>query len=127
MHSYVVKTVVRGDSQDLARKLFKSLQNGCARIGWSWLDNLDLKQIISANWNELDGNQQDAWYCRGFVDRAEIGDLLFYPNVPEFGQFAVAKITGEYQFVPAEESLDGDFRSNSELRVAHSKTNLKIR
>jgi hypothetical protein len=111
MHSYVVKTVIRGDSQDLARKLFESLQTGWARIGWSWLDNLDLSQIISGNWNELDGNQHDAWYCHGFVDRAQNGDLLFYPNVPEFGKFSVAKITGEYQFLSADDSLDGDFRS----------------
>ena len=117
MHSYVVKTIIRGDSQDLARKLFESLQKGSARIGWSWLDNLDLSQIISGNWNEFDGNQQDAWYCHGFIDRAQIGDLLFYPNVPEFGKFSVAKITGEYRFLSADESLDGDFRSarNCEL------------
>jgi hypothetical protein len=41
-------------------------------------------------WKQLDGNQQDAWYCHGFLDRAECGDMLFYPNVPEYGQFCVA-------------------------------------
>jgi hypothetical protein len=121
MHSYVVRTVVRGDSQGLGNKLFKSLQDGWARIGWSWLDNLDLRNIISADFKNLDGNQQDAWYCHGFVDRAQLGDLLFYPNVPDFGQFSIVKITGEYEFLSADNSIDGDLRSARKCELQTEK------
>ena len=112
MISYVIRT---DQPKETAEKLFHCLSHGEARIGWSSLDNLDLSKIVQANaagkWNELDGNQQDAWYCHGFMDKAQIGDLLFYPNVPDYGKFAVAKITGEYRFLAANQAIEDDFRS----------------
>lgn len=109
MAAYVVRTDT--DGQELLTKL----RAGSARMGWSFWDNQDLQAIIDqtngGNWDRLNGDQQDAWYCHGFVDRANIGDLFFYPNVPEYGMFCVVRIVGEYHFLPAQDGIDGDFRS----------------
>jgi hypothetical protein len=117
MASYVVRT----DRPDVADALFSSLRQGRARMGWSYADNLDLARIIQANndgkWEQLDGEEQDAWYCHGFIDRAQIGDRLFYPNVPEFGKFAVVEITGDYRLLPARDAVLGDFRSTRDCKL----------
>jgi hypothetical protein len=118
MSSYVVRT---DQEADIAKQLFQALSEGEARMGWSWTDDQDLLRIIQANnegkWAQLDGNQQDAWYCHGFLDRVQKSDLIFYPNVPDYGSFCVAEITGDYRFLPADKAIDGDFRSVRACRL----------
>jgi Restriction endonuclease len=108
--------VVRGELGPIARGLFEKLRGGSARIGWSSNENQDLTRVVQENksghWDQLDGGQRDAWYCHGFLDRAKEGDLLFYPNVPVYGTFCVARITGDYTHLPHDEGIDGDFRSS---------------
>jgi Restriction endonuclease len=97
------------------------LHANSARIGWSSDDKLDLIHIIQEtnadHWHQLDGDQQGAWYCHGFMDRAAVGDLLFYPNVPSAGAFCVARVTGEYAFLSQKEGIDGDFRSSRPCKL----------
>ncbi len=110
MAAFVVRT---GDG--CGPKLFAKFQGGSARIGWSFGDQLDLAWIVKAvsqgEWRSLNAEQSDAWGCHGFIDRVRIGDLLFYPNVPDYGRFCVVKVTGTYSLLPDHESIDGDFRS----------------
>lgn len=115
MDAYVIRTAA-----EFAESIFLKMQQGSARIGWSYRDDLDLEKIISMPWQKRSGEQGDAWYCHGFVDRAEKGDLLFYPNVPEYGKFAVVKLTGSYQLLPGEEGINGDFRSARSCNILTS-------
>jgi hypothetical protein len=112
MSAFVVRT-----SEEVADAIFRKLSLGSARIGWSYRDNLDLRFVTHETdenrWDNLDGDQQDAWYCHGFLDRVQNGDILFYPNVPSYGQFCVAEVTGGYEFLAEVNGigLSHDFRS----------------
>jgi hypothetical protein len=114
MPAFVVRTEF--DNAGSAGEVWQSLKNGEARIGWSYKDDLDLQEIVDVNergaWGTLNPEQQDAWRCHGFVDRARPGDYLFYPNVPEDGQFAVVRLLpGDYRLLTGNQSINGDFRS----------------
>ena len=110
MGAFVVRT-----DESVAEAIFRKLNSGSARMGWSYRASLDLREIMAkafaGQWDELDGDQQEAWYCHGFMDRAFNDDLLFYPNVPTYGQFCVVKLGGPYEFLSNDEGIDGDFRS----------------
>lgn len=109
--------VVRTDVETQAERdaLWASLQQGLARMGWSYADDLDLGMIVrrtaAGEWDRLTVEQKNAWYCHGLIDRAQVGDLLFYPKVDQHGRFAVARVTGEYMFLPAGQGIKDDFRS----------------
>jgi len=122
MKAYVVRTLFGDTSQ--SKEFWQSLRSGIARIGWSYSDDLDLRAIVEENkqgrWHMLTPAQQEAWYCHGFVDRAEVGDLLFYPDVPESGKFVVAKVTDGYSFLPAKDAIGGDFRSARKCELVTS-------
>ena len=113
MNAYIVRgeKVESVDFERIAKGLYEKLRAGSARIGWSSNDGLDLGHIVRPG-AQLDGDQQEAWYGHGFLDRAVENDLLFYPNVPSYGKFCVARITGKYKFLSHDEGIDGDFRSS---------------
>ncbi len=117
MAAYVVRAETNGQA------LFDKLRAGSARIGWSSRDDLDLKCIINKknSGGDLDGDQQEAWHYHGFVDVAQPEDLLFYPNVPDYGQFCVVKLTGDYSLLPDQEGIDGDFRSARPCKLITEK------
>jgi len=110
MAAYVVRTETDG------RVLLGKLQAGSARIGWSHRDDLNLQNIIDINnsgqFETLDGDQKDAWYCHGFVDVAKVGDFFFYPHVPDYGLFCAVTIKGGYSLLSDEDGIGGDFRSS---------------
>jgi hypothetical protein len=121
MSSFVVRT----DESGYESEIFESLKSGLARIGWSSDDSQNLRTIIDTvnerGRQSLSSGQQQALRCRGFADRACEGDLLFYPNVPEYGEFVVAKLLGDYEFLDERDSIDGDFRSARRCRLLTSK------
>ena len=106
----MVAFVVRAETDGQA--LLAKLRGGSARIGWSYRDDLDLTNIMSSDWHRLNGDQQDAWYCHGFIDVATAGDLIFYPNIPDYGLFCVVKLLDGYVFLPGQDGINGDFRSS---------------
>jgi hypothetical protein len=115
MPAYVVRTEF--PSREAAHKFWASLKAGIGRIGWSYDDTLDLAHIIKetteGRWRDLSQPQQAAWYCHGFIDRAEPGDLLFYPHVPERYQLAIVRVTkGSYSLLPPDDAIEEDFRSS---------------
>jgi hypothetical protein len=121
MSAFVVRTEFA--DPESASQFWKSLQMGTARIGWSYRDDLDLKNIVEINnqghWSSLNIEQQDAWRCHGFVDRAMPGDHLFYPNVPEYGKFVLVKLAyGDYSLLDPNQSINGDFRSARPCELA---------
>ena len=115
---YVVRTE---DKNGPRPAIFASLQQGLARIGWSYTDACDLSLVKKAL---ADGNptaeQNDAKRCLGFLERIRQGDRLLYPNTPDRGQFAVCEVVDdEYLFLAPEQALDGtnDFRSARRVRL----------
>lgn len=109
---YVLKAVDH-DGTPIAG-VFDELQAGWARMGWSYQDNLDLR-VIMAQWEAgqaLDEFEDEArWHCRRFLTDVEIGDYLIYPHQPVRRQFSAVRVTGDYDYSPADQALDGDFRS----------------
>lgn len=95
--------------------VFQSLKDGKARIGWSYADDLDLRvlrdHIIRGEWNLLTPDQKDAWGCQRFLEEVEIGDYLVYLHQPQREKLCIVRVTGDYDYAPATDSLDGDFRS----------------
>ena len=111
---YVLKTVDKDTGQPIAG-VFEELKAGRARMGWSWNDKLDLREIQKKRdqGEPLDEDQKDAVRCLGFLRYVNLGDYIIYPHQPERGQFSVVKITGEYDYSDAADGLGDhlDFRS----------------
>ena len=105
--------------------VFESLQNGNARIGWSYEDRLDLRilQAGRRTGQALDAEEQDAWRCRRFLEEVMHGDYLIYPHQNGYRQFVIAQVTGDYDYAPMNDSLNGDFRSFRPLSLADSRSN----
>ena len=100
--------------------VFDELQAGRARMGWSYQDHLDLRVIV-AQWEAgqaLDAYEDEARKCcRRFLTDVEIGDYLFYPHQPVRRHFTAVRVTGDYDYSPADQALSGDFRSCRPCRL----------
>lgn len=109
-NAFVVKTVKHGLP---VLGVFEELKAGRARIGWSWLHNLDLRLLHEKikRGEPLDGDEQDARRCLGFLTRVNPKDYLLYPHQPRRGQFSVVQVTGDYGYSAEQDSLVEDFRS----------------
>ena len=107
---YVVKTVHLGQPFP---GVFDELKAGRARIGWSYEDNLDLRLLRNKleQRKPLDGDEQDARRCLGFLTRVKQQDYLIYPHQPRRGMFSVVQVKGEYDYSTKNDGLDEDFRS----------------
>ena len=109
---YVLRAVDHGGTPIAG--VFEELRAGRARIGWSYKDNLNLS-VITERWNSgqaLDEKQHEARKCCGrFLTDVKIGDYLVYPHQPARRRFSVVRVTGQYGYSPADEGIDGDFRS----------------
>ena len=93
--------------------IFAELQAERARIGWSYRDDLDLR-LIQNNIQQgqpLNQAQQKAKRCLGFLTRVVPNDYLLYPHQPNRGEFCVVQVTGDYNYLTAANSPNGDFRS----------------
>lgn len=104
--------VVRAVEKDTGKPIegvFDELVAGKARVGWSWCDYLDLREIRDKEGRNLNEDQRVAKRCLGFLTRVHEGDYLLYPHQPERSKFAVVQVAGEYGY---DDGLDsGDFRS----------------
>ena len=80
-------------------------------MGWSSRDGEDLRYLVKAPNAELDDDQKQCRRTRTFLERVQLGDLLFYTHVPTAGMFGVVRISGDYEYLPANEGINGDFRS----------------
>ena len=109
---YVVKTTDKYSGEPIPG-VFEELQNGRARIGWSYRDDLDLRLIEekSRKGSPLDEDEQDAKRCLGFLTRPAWNDYLVYPHQPKRRQFCIVQVKGKYEYLSEDDSLNGDFRS----------------
>ena len=111
MSVFVVRTT-DSDGQPIPG-VFDELRKGRARMGWSYLDHLDLRLIRDRieRGDPLGKTEQEAHRCVGFLMKVSGGDYLLYPHQPEREYFAVVQVTGAYDYSPDAYSLNGDFRS----------------
>ena len=114
--AFVVKAIAEGCPVE---GVFNELESGRARIGWSYDDKLDLRKIKTRPITDLDKDERAARRCLGFLTRVNDGNYLLYPHQPERGQFAVAQVTGKYDYDDG--GLGGDFRSFRPCKLVTSR------
>ena len=114
--AFVVKAIADGCPVE---GVFDELESGRARIGWSYCDKLDLRKIRTRPAADLDEDERAARRCLGFLTRVNDGNYLLYPHQPERGYFAVAQVTGEYDYDDG--GLGGDFRSFRPCKLVTSR------
>lgn len=116
IQAFVVKAIADGRPVE---GVFNELESGRARIGWSYDDKLDLRKIMTRSTTDMDEDERAARRCLGFLTRVNDGDYLLYPHQPERGRFAVAQVTGEYDY--DDDGLGGDFRSFRPCKLVASR------
>ena len=77
-------------------KIYRSLQEGEGRFGWSWVETADLRQlrkrIEDFGWEHLKESEQEC-YQEFLLDFNE-GDYVVYINVPQPRWCTLARVTG---------------------------------
>jgi len=99
MTSYVA---MRTDSR-VREFIASQLRAGLLRQGWGYEYNQDLETIRRTPRSERDEHQVAAWrgnrrLLEGAVDGLQAGDVVLLPNVPTYGRWAIARITGPYRY-----------------------------
>ena len=120
MASFAIQTT--DDPSKPNREAFGALvgENGrrpIATIGWSYADELDLRKLEVLNSKKaLKGKAaRKAWGGHQFYDQVQMGDLLFYRDLPAQGRFTLVEVTGNYGYL--KKSPTGDFRSFRPCKV----------
>ena len=87
------------DAEDV-KKIYRSLQGGEGRFGWSYAESADLRQLdkrIRQNgWDSLNDEERDCY--QHFLLSICPNDYVVYINVPSDGQCTAAKVTGCYEW-----------------------------
>ncbi len=98
--------------------VYAELIAGRARMGWSYRDDLDLREIVAAAsaGRTLTAEQEDAKRCQPFFTDIRVRDVLWYPSIPEKKKVTVVRVTGEYGYDRGIKGVydsgeDYDFRS----------------
>lgn len=85
--------------------IFRELKKGRLRQGWGWRDDLNLDIIRSAlaKGKKLNEDQEDVWRRQRRMhpkeaDGIQKGDYIILPNLPEIGQWSIAKVSGGYHY-----------------------------
>ena len=81
-------------------KIYRSLQDGEGRFGWSYISSADLRQLderIEQNgWNSLKDEEKKCY--QHFLLSIAPEDYVVYVNVPSWGKCTAAKVTGCYEW-----------------------------
>jgi hypothetical protein len=92
---------------DQARRdfIWRELQDGRLRQGWGYRDDLDLVHLaaLRAMGARLPKYQQDAWRGNRRLlptqpTSMQVGDLVVFLNLPRYGVWSIARVTGGYRF-----------------------------
>ena len=109
------------DAEDV-KKIYRSLQGGEGRFGWSYAESADLRQLderIRQNgWNSLSDEERDCY--QHFLLSICPNDYVVYVNVPSYGQCTAAKVTGCYEWRFEDDDFNHRFAIDaSSLHVFH--------
>ena len=91
------------DDSKRVQLLYKEVNNGKSRFGWSWRDKHNLK--LENNWTDEHSKQL-------FLLSIKEGDWIVHIHMPEWGKCVAARVVREYDF---DEGIDGDFRHFCEI------------
>lgn len=92
---------------DRARRdfIWRELQEGRLRQGWGYRPELDLENLAKLRraGAKLAKYQQDAWRGNRRLlptepDAMQTGDIVVLPNLPRYGVWSIARVTGGYRF-----------------------------
>ncbi len=106
--------------------IYEELKKGRLRQGWGYQENQDLKTIYSRKKEktELDDRQKECWkrFRKMYPEEDGIqkGDYLLLPNLPQIGQWSIAKVTGGYRFEIAKDH--NDYGHILEVELLNPKT-----
>lgn len=98
--------VVRTDKKSKSF-ILSELEQGRLRQGWGWKKEQDLRVVREkiASGVALTDDESAAWRNRRLLgsepDGLKVGDVLVLPNLPEQGQWVLARVKGDYSFSPA--------------------------
>ncbi len=104
MNIYAIRTSGSANDKYIQPKIFKHLESGIARFGWSYTQDSNLYEIENKleeyNWDysKLDEDQAYIWSKSNFLLRIEKGDYLVYINQPSLGLCTVLKVKEKYGF-----------------------------
>ncbi len=94
MTSTIYALKVKGMEQEV----FRSLQQGEGRFGWSYIENADLHYLRDkwrkGGWDSLTTEGQACYQC--FLLDIKPNDNVVFVNVPQWGQCTLARVTGPY-------------------------------
>lgn len=102
-------------SKEYTSFFWKELQAGRLRQGWGYDDAQDLSLVMNTKWSARNEDQKLVQRHRFMLGSRsgergwEEGDIILIPNVPKYGMFALAKVTGPYRFEIAQDVNGGDF------------------
>ncbi len=93
---------MRTDSR-VREYISSQLRAGLLRQGWGHEHNQDLATIRGTPRSDRDEHQAAAWrgnrrLLQDVVDGLQVGDVVVFPNVPTYGRWAIARITGPYRY-----------------------------
>lgn len=97
--------------------ILRELEAGRLRQGWGWEDYHDLRLLRAKRQagQPLEGDEHEAWLNRRLYeetwDGLQDGDIVVLPNLPEQGQWLLARIDGPYRF-----DRTGDCHSHGHVR-----------
>lgn len=92
---------------DQARRdfIWQELQEGRLRQGWGYRPELDLENLarLRRAGAKLAKYQQDAWRGNRRLlptepNSMQTGDIVVLPNLPRYGVWSIARVTGGYRF-----------------------------
>jgi len=91
-------------AKDHRKLIWDELQQGRLRQGWGWLEGQDLRLILAKRQagKALTAEEKAAWRNHRMLDSAwgglREGDVVIIPNLPEYGQWTIARVSGPYRF-----------------------------
>lgn len=99
MPSYVA---IRTDSS-VRGLIAEELRAGRLRQGWGHRPSQDLRTIRDTPRSERDSHQAAAWrgnrrLLEDLGDGLKVGDVVLLPNIPVYGRWAMAHVTGPYRY-----------------------------
>ncbi len=100
---YIIRLAATGASETVwAPEVFRELQRGSARFGFSAFEGADLTQLQEkvkrSRWAELNPIERECWSHSAFLLDVKSGDYLVFVDVPEKDVNVIAEVTGHYAF-----------------------------
>jgi hypothetical protein len=105
---------------------WNELVQGRLRQGWGYRKDQDLRDVQKLDWNEKNEWQRETERQRHMLGESggwQEGDIVLVPNMPHRGMFALARVTGPYQYEIDPDRQDFGHIREVELLTPHGIAN----